>query len=224
VKLHIAKGLSLPAEAVTHACQRCGMSFSPSPTQLKRGQGKFCSISCASRRARFCPPAEERFWAKVDKGDGAGCWLWTGALLPNGYGSISIGARSVLVHRFAYELQNGSLGSGQVVCHRCDVKLCVRGDHLFAGSHADNVADRDAKGHQATGDRNGARKRPERLARGEGHGNAKLTAEMVSSARRRRKGGESIAALAREFEVSDQSMASALHGYTWRHVQESPTP
>jgi hypothetical protein len=36
---------------------------------------------------------EERFWRFVDKKSEDDCWHWTGQLLPNGYGRISLGAK-----------------------------------------------------------------------------------------------------------------------------------
>jgi hypothetical protein len=37
------------------------------------------------------------------------------------------------------------LAARLIVMHTCDTPLCVRPDHLVAGSHADNVADMVAK-------------------------------------------------------------------------------
>lgn len=48
---------------------------------------------------------------------------------------------------------------------------------------------------------------------------AKLTAEIVRSARVRSKCGESASALAREFGVHSETMAAAIAGRTWGHVQ-----
>jgi len=93
----------------------------------------------------------ERFWRHVAKmpGDDA-CWMWIGARNRQGYGVFFVGSRlddsrrTVLAHRFAYELTNGALGEGQVLLHSCDTPGCVR--HLRAGSQAENVADMHAKG------------------------------------------------------------------------------
>ena len=66
------------------------------------------------------------------------CWLWTGALTGKGYGSLSGGRYA---HRVSYETYKGPVPDGMQVLHRCDVKRCVNPDHLYAGTHADNVRD-----------------------------------------------------------------------------------
>lgn len=89
------------------------------------------------------PPAV-RFWAKVEKTDD--CWLWRGSVGSNGYGQLRVGARMVTASRLAWELTNGPIPDGLWVLHRCDTPLCVRPEHLFLGTHLDNMHDMRHKG------------------------------------------------------------------------------
>jgi len=113
----------------------------------------WCSRACSAARNGT---HEQRFWAKVDM-NGAipehlpelgGCWLWTAARHRNGYGqTVRVDGSTVLAHRLSYELHHTvRLTRAECVLHRCDNRVCVRPDHLFLGTHADNVRDMIAKG------------------------------------------------------------------------------
>lgn len=102
--------------------------------------------------ARLDASVRERFWAKVQKTDG--CWLWTASRNTRGYGRASIGrGRHTFAHRLAFALANGDFDNRLDVCHRCDNPQCVRPDHLFLGTRADNMADAKAKGRLWIGPR-----------------------------------------------------------------------
>ena len=75
-----------------------------------------------------------------------GCWEWTGARHTFGYGLITVGNKSLSVHRVAYAELVGPIPQGHSVLHRCDNPPCFNPEHLFTGTQRDNMRDRNAKG------------------------------------------------------------------------------
>lgn len=91
------------------------------------------------------PSLAQRFWQKVRKTDF--CWEWAGAVNPHGgHGRIANGSRDEYVHRVSWRIHNGTIPAGMNVLHRCDNPICVNPQHLFLGTHADNMLDRERKG------------------------------------------------------------------------------
>ena len=71
--------------------------------------------------------------------DKDGCWIWSGAIHPTGYGQIKWQGKSTVAHRVVYELIKGKIPLGLVLDHLCNVKICVNPDHLDPTSYSTNT-------------------------------------------------------------------------------------
>lgn len=189
------------------------------------------NTSSTSSRARFTvegdPVGKERARLKCLTGDLAlcrfadkfsvnqatGCWEWTGARQPTGYGHFWYLKRCWSVHRLMHTLVRGVSLVGVDVCHRCDNPSCANPDHLELGTTSDNMRDMMRKARQSK------TLFTSPLTRGERHLNAKLTDAQAMEIRRRFAGGGiRQIELAREYGVPRRIVWSVVHGRTWRHL------
>lgn len=120
-------------KTISIICKSCGVS-----AQTTKPDGALC-LSCFNAAKRR--PAKERFSTKYEVAPN-GCWEWTASKFPDGYGSFD----TRRAHREAYKLFVGPIDAGVHVLHRCDNPPCVNPDHLFLGSHKDNMVDKTVKG------------------------------------------------------------------------------
>lgn len=127
-------------------------------------------------------------------------------LKPNSQGYVVIPGHGRL-HRLVLEKKLGrSLGRQEEACHSCHRRNCINDRHLYAGSHADNMADMVRSGRGKSGQRQGAE-----------NSVAKLTVAQVTQIRRLYEGGGiSQAALARDFGVSDATVCRVVNRRTYR--------
>jgi len=94
----------------------------------------------------IAPEMAARFWALVEKAAPDRCWHWRSVTSSAGYGQFKINGARYGAHRVAFFISQGRDPRDLQICHRCDNPLCCNPDHLFVGTHDDNMADKVAKG------------------------------------------------------------------------------
>lgn len=152
--------------------------------------------------ARVDIAARQRFAASLRKR--GSCVEWAKSTTTTGYGKFSLHAGGwMLAHRAAYEMHVGSIPDGMVVCHRCDNPRCVRPEHLFVGTMADNQQDMAQKG---------------RSTRGEKNPMARLTEADVREIRNKHAAGVKRDDLCAQWGVSLGCVSGVVDGINWRHV------
>ena len=171
------------------------------------------------------------FWAKVKKTDN--CWEWTAATWGKGYGVYRHKNKSRSAHRLSYEIANGPIPEGLLVLHKCDNPKCVRPDHLWLGTHADNMADCVRKGRNAKGERqrlavlgrvpsgetHWTHRDPNKVPRGEQSGKTPLKERQVREMRDRyAQGGVLMRELAAEYGISLAGVHKIIHRLNWAHI------
>lgn len=87
-------------------------------------------------RVRHKGTPAERMIASADQTDT--CWTLR-KVGTNGYGSVRVDGRTVLAHRYSYEIHVGPIPEGLVIDHLCKNKGCIRPDHLEPVTQRENV-------------------------------------------------------------------------------------
>lgn len=141
------------------------------------------------------------------------CWNWTGAI-SEGYGNFMFNGKATKAHRVSYQLFNGYIEAidgvdyrGACILHTCDNRKCVNPNHLFIGTHQDNMTDKKNKNRVVSNP-----------LLGELHQNSKLKKDEISEIRYLRYIGASYSQIANCFGVTKATIQKIIVGNTWIHA------
>jgi len=173
------------------------------------------------------PELAERFWRYVRRNKGRdACWEWQGTLTGANasgqqYGIIGVRVgdkrRRYKAHRVAFLIQHGRWPELHV-CHTCDNPKCVRGSHLFEGTHRDNMHDKLRKNRGCTYLPRQQPKHPRVPKWLYSHTNQRvLTWEVVKALRAdHAKQPLNFAEVAKAFALRERTIRDAVTGKTWK--------
>lgn len=122
---------------------------------------------------------------------------WSGAKAKRRYGQVRVGAKLIAVHRLLWRLLNGVIPDGHEVCHRCDNPPCINPQHLFVGTHGDNMVDMARKNRGST-----------------------VRLEDVPIIRER-AATERYADIARDYGITESTVGQIRRRSSWRHTGDS---
>lgn len=88
---------------------------------------------------------KQTFLRRVEK-EPWGCWLWSGGVNADGYGTLRLRGEYRLAHRLSYELHVGDIPEGLTIDHLCRIRRCVNPYHLQAVTRIENVRRSNAVG------------------------------------------------------------------------------
>lgn len=147
---------------------------------------------------------ENKFWSFVDKKDTNNCWEWKGILYKQGYGRFYHHSTSERkAHRISFIIHFGEILKEVVICHRCNNRKCVNPNHLYSGTHMDNMKDLQNSN----------------ILKGENNPASKLTEDIILKIRNEYKSKKiSMYSMANKYDVSQTLISKIICGYVWKHV------
>lgn len=143
----------------------------------------------------------KRFYERI-KIDEHGCWIWTGGNNQK-YGVMRFKNTNMGVHRFCVQYIKKEKIGDKFVCHTCDRPLCVNPDHLFLGTHDDNMIDAKSK---------------QRYAFGEKHYQKKLKEKEIKEICKLVKCGLSQSQISKIFDIEQTNISHIKLGKNWKYA------
>jgi len=121
-----------------------------------------------------------------------------------GYAEISHNGKKKRTNRVSYQVFKGEIPENLFVCHTCDNPSCVNPDHLYLGTHQDNVNDKLDR-----------RRQP----RGEEIKLAKLTEKDIIKIRELfQEGSMTQQEIADQYGVCQTTISRVILNQTWTHL------
>jgi len=144
-----------------------------------------------------------RFLKKITKKPN-GCWEWISVKNKDQYGQFYLKYfnRAIPAHRASFLMFNGNIPFQAIVCHHCDNPPCVNPEHLFLGSHKDNMMDKVKKGRHVS-------------LSGIKSSRSKLTETQVKEIL---ESNYSNRKLSIQYNVSSTCIDNIKSGRTWHHI------
>lgn len=133
------------------------------------------------------------------------CMEWLGYVNPSGYGKLMHNLKSLRAHRISYKIFIGEIPSDKEVCHSCDNTKCINPNHLFLGTHQDNMKDMIKK------------QRWEPL-RGNQRNDRKLCENDIIVIRDYLSSEKTYSEIAKFYQVDKSTIRRIVLKKSWRHV------
>ena len=149
-------------------------------------------------------PTKEQLDERMDKDSHPrGCWVWMSTLDKLGRAVCNINYKVRRAHRCVWEVYVSPIPEGKQCLHHCDNKYCVNPEHLYIGTHTDNMRD--------------IWKRKPIDRHGERAPKSKLKDSQVRYIRWK-KGAMTGKQLAQQFGITHQSVYDIWNRKTWTHI------
>jgi len=174
---NLTVGLNKMKKYKVKNCKQCNAEFLPT-----NSAHNFCGNEC-------------KFWNYTNKTeDKDSCWLWKRKPNIYGYGHFHEQGQKIGAHRYSYTMNVGIIPKDLLVCHHCDVPLCVNPSHLFVGSSLDNKIDcvQKARHHK------------------------KLSIDIVKCIMTDQRSNEEIA---KEYNITKGSVSGIKVGRHWKYIE-----
>lgn len=196
----------------------CAYSGCQKPFMAKYPRQACCSRSCALRHKQPHTPEAIKAYMLANVDMPAlpdACWLWKGHIVKkSGYGLACFQGKHPLAHRASYEIFVGPIPDGLHILHalHCPHRHCINPRHLYAGTNAQNIADKIAL---------------DRTPHGSSHCHARLTeSDVLQILKLYHAAGSqhNRYTLSKLFGVSDGTIRPILQRKTWKHVAPGQYP